>query len=804
MQAVGGWIRAHGVACLIAIVALGAVVGAGALALSIAAREDGMRETQTEVAELSRLVTALREQTLSAFQEGEPGPADLTLHRQIVEDALPLARAVEFDWSDPGLGGLVAPTHALARTSTAALRRGAEGREASARADLRRLPAKTEALTARLGRADEAISARIDDDARSTRILTLVTTGVIGLLLSGLILGLGSMWRRRQRADAEHHAAIHGERRLQALVRHGSDLIAVVSPQGTVLFAAGALESMLGSDAGELEGQDLATWLHPDDAPTLAALCDVGEGEAPARELRLRRADGGWRTCEARATSLLGDELWNGIVLNIWDITERVALEERLRHQAFHDDLTALANRVLFNERLEHALVRAVRADRTVSVLIIDLDDFKAINDSLGHPCGDELLREVAARLDGELRAADTVARLGGDEFGVILDDSASVAEDEEAARRITAALATPFQLAGRALPVSASVGIARAVAGAGTPSDLIRDADLAMYAAKGEQKGSVAVYSADMYAGAEERLGLKSDLLDAVACGGDQFVLYFQPVVLLETGAIAGFESLLRWHHPTRGMLGPAEFIPLAEETGAIVPLGRWVLRQACAAAHRWRPQPGRPPLTVSVNVSARQLRGDGLVEDVRGALAESGIIPRRLVLEITETQVMRDVEQAIATLRAVKELGVRVAIDDFGTGYSSLSHLQKLPADVLKVDREFTRSGADGGAEYPTLLNAVMEIGDSLGLRTVAEGIETPAQLRQLRALNYRYGQGYLFSRPVPAELVPGVLTAPMLPDRRLLSGDQGQRADAENHPGAHEGDQHPVLGRVFRPGP
>ena len=760
-----GWIRANSLACLVALLVSGAVVGAGVLVLSIADREDGMRATQTEIVELSNLAIGLRELTPAASQGTMPTAADFIVHRRLVKGALRTAREIELDWDDKIVAGVVSPTHALARTSTAALTASRDGRDAVAAAALTRLPGQADGLMTRLGRANTKISQKIDGDSRDTRILTFVVTGLIGLLLSALILVLSSSWRRRQQVSAERHAALHGERRLQALVRHGSDLILVLSPAGEVLFAGGAAETMLGSDAAALEGQNLVRRLHPDDRPTLAALCDIAEGESAARELRLRRSGEGWRTCEARATSLLGDDLWNGIVLNVWDITERVALEERLRHQAFHDDLTALANRVLFNERLEHALVRGVRAGSTVSVLIIDLDDFKAINDSLGHPCGDELLREVASRLDEALRSADTVARLGGDEFGVIFDDSRSVAADEEAARRITAALETPFRLAGRCLPVSASVGIARGAAGASTPSDLVRDADLAMYAAKGEQKGPVAVYSDDMYRGAEQRLGLKSDLLDAVAGGCEQqFVLLYQPVVLLESGEIAGLEALLRWRHPTRGMIAPAEFIPIAEETGAIVEIGRWVLQQACVEAQRWTPQPGRPPLTLSVNVSARQLRGNGLVEHVREALSVSGLTPRRLVLEITETQVMRDVTQAVATLNAVKALGVRVAIDDFGTGYSSLSQLQKLPVDVLKVDREFTITDEDGASEHAGMLSAVIEIGDSLGLRTVAEGIETPAQLRQLLALNYRYGQGYLFSRPVTAERVPEILAAPL----------------------------------------
>jgi diguanylate cyclase (GGDEF)-like protein/PAS domain S-box-containing protein len=759
--------RTNALAWVVAVGALGAVVGAGTLALSIADREDGLRTAGSEVLELSHLVPWTSEQALAAFAEGKPGPADLAVHRQIASAALPAAYEIEEHWSDPLGIGLVPPTRALAQTAAAALVAGAAGRETVARKLLDELPGRATALSLRLERANNAIAAQIDKDQSSTRILTLVSTGVIGILLSGLIIGLGSMWRRRQRVAAQRIAAVHGERRLQALVRHGSDLIAVLSPDGKVLFAAGAVESMLGDEAGELTGEDFCFWLHPDDAPTLAALLGARDGETKTRELRLRTHDSGWRTCEARATSLLGDDLWNGIVLNIWDVTERVALEERLRHQAFHDDLTSLGNRVLFNERLEHALVRAVRGGRTVSVLIIDLDDFKSINDSLGHVFGDELLRDVAARLDEALRGADTVARLGGDEFGVIFDDSPAVETDEEAARRITEALAAPFQLAGRALPVSASVGIARAAAGGATPTDLVRDADLAMYAAKGEEKGTVAVYHDQMYAGAEDRLLLKSDLLDAANGAGNQFVLYYQPVVHLVREEVVGLEALLRWNHPTRGMLSPAEFIPIAEETGAIVAIGRRILREACEEAERWPQSPTGPPLTVSVNVSTRQLRGDSLIGHVREALVASGLMPRRLVLEITETQLMRDVESAVATLEAVRELGVRVAIDDFGTGYSSLSQLQKLPADILKVDREFTGSGADGSAEHAGLLNAVMDIGDSLGLSTVAEGIETTDQMRQLRALHYRYAQGYLFSRPVPADRVPALLAAPLLPE-------------------------------------
>jgi EAL domain-containing protein (putative c-di-GMP-specific phosphodiesterase class I) len=344
----------------------------------------------------------------------------------------------------------------------------------------------------------------------------------------------------------------------------------------------------------------------------------------------------------------------------------------------------------------------------------------------------------------------------------VILDDTVALGDDEEAAARISAALTKPFRLAGRQIPVSASIGIARAPAGAARPADLVRDADLAMYAAKAEQKGTIAIYREDMYLDAEERLQLKADLVDA-AVDGTQFELFYQPVVDLGDGEVVGLEALLRWNHPTRGMIIPADFIPIAEATGVIVPIGRRVLSVACEQMQGWIGRTGRN-LALGVNVSARQLRDESLIDHVREALERSGLRPSRLVLEITETQLMRDVDHAVAILAAAKELGVRVAIDDFGTGYSSLSQLERLPVDILKIDRELTATAE--GAEDPHLLNAVIEIGDSLGLLTIAEGIETRAQERRLRALHYRFGQGYLFSPPVPADRVEDLLAAPRLP--------------------------------------
>ncbi len=732
-----GWIRAHLLACVIALIAIAGVFGAGTLMLSIADHADDLQTTQSELGELSRLNFGLREQALAAFDSGRPGPGDLTVHGQITVSALHAARWIEENWTDSSVAGIVKPAAAVVALSRDALIAGTGGGRPAATPALRRLKVRTEALDKRIDVAQRRVATQIDHQQDGARVLTFVISAIVGLLLGGTILVLSILHTRRRRGLEERRAAIRGERRLQALVRHGSDLITVLSPDGTVLYEAGAVEGVLGFDPAELEGEKLSRWLHPEDRPLLAGLLDVGEGEARARELRLRHGDGGFRTCEARATSLLGDDLWNGIVLNLWDVSERKLLEERLRHQAFHDDLTSLANRVLFNERLEHALVRALRGDRCVSVLIVDLDDFKAVNDSLGHPVGDELLRDAAARLDESMRGADTVARLGGDEFGVILDDCPTEEEAEAAAARIIEALSEPFHLAGRALSISASVGIARALPGEGTPAELIRDADLAMYAAKGDEKGTLASYRDDMWIGAESRLGLKSDLLEA-AVDCSQFKLVYQPIVLLEDGEVAGLEALVRWNHPTRGEIAPADFIPLAEETGSIVAIGRHVLRRAALDASEWRRHSGRD-LFISVNVSTRQLRGLALVDFVAEALRESGLPAHKLALEITETQLMRDVEEAVATLGAIRALGVRLAIDDFGTGYSSLSQLERLPVDALKIDREFT----------------------------VAEGIETRAQLDRLRRTGYRYGQGYLFSRPVPAAAVEALLVAPLRVD-------------------------------------
>ena len=428
---------------------------------------------------------------------------------------------------------------------------------------------------------------------------------------------------------------------------------------------------------------------------------------------------------------------------------ERRLLGVRLAHQALHDPLTGLANRVLLRERVAHALARRAAS---LAVLFVDLDHFKDVNDSLGHAAGDRVLVAAARRLSDCVRPADTVARLGGDEFAVLLDDAGDPRAAVEVAERILNALCAPVPVEGRTLHPSASIGITFHAPGPAAVSadTLLRDADVALYRAK-ERRGGYQVFDASMHAAVLERLELEADLRRAIDRDAEGFVLYYQPLVALETGQITGVEALVRWRHPTRGLLHPDAFIPLAEETGLIVPLGQWVVRAACREVQGW-PAPAAAALpTVGVNLSVEQVRHGGLVADVAAALREGGLAPDRLMLEITESVLAHDVAAARDTLRALRALGVQLALDDFGTGYSSLGYLREFPIDVLKMDRAFL---ADVGrdATGTALAGVIVALGRTLGLVTVAEGIERADQYAQMRALGCTRGQGYYLARPLP----------------------------------------------------
>ena len=409
-----------------------------------------------------------------------------------------------------------------------------------------------------------------------------------------------------------------------------------------------------------------------------------------------RHADGGTRDVELTITNLLDNPHVNGLVLNSRDVTDRTTLEAELLHQAFHDSLTGLANRALFRDRPEHALARCGAAAGKVAILFLDLDGFKEINDTVGHSSGDDLLVMVADRLREEVRVGDTVARFGGDEFAILVDE----APDAPAlAQRIGAALQQPFDLSSQQVYVSASTGIAASDGtDASTAEQLLRNADLAMYQAKASGSTDFAIYDPSMHASLVERVQMEADLRSAIE--RDEFVVHYQPLNNLKTGQITGSEALVRWLHPERGLVGPTQFIPLAESTGVIRRLGLWVLREACAQTVAWQQSsPSLRNLKISVNVSGRQLPDVALFEQVRDILDETGLAPSSLTLEMTESVLMENSDEIRANLFALRAIGVRLAIDDFGTGYSSLSYLHRFPVDVLKIDRSFIERLSNGG---------------------------------------------------------------------------------------------------------
>jgi len=492
---------------------------------------------------------------------------------------------------------------------------------------------------------------------------------------------------------------------------------------------------------------DGQTELSRNDIPLFRALNGEIVREA---EMVIAHDNGTRRTLMVNGQAFYDDEGSKlGAVVAMHDVTERRALQDRLAHQALHDALTGLPNRALFYDRLEHALTRS---DGGVAVLFMDLDNLKVVNDSLGHTAGDQLLIALAGRLRACLRPVDTVARLGGDEFTILLEDVVDTGAPTQLAEGIAELLRKPFELFGRDVYVSASIGVAVSGPGKAHPDDLLRRADVAMYKAKDAGKGQHKLFDDDMDEEALSRLAGEGDLRRAIDQG--ELRLYYQPKVPLTShrGPI-GMEALVRWQHPQRGLIAPEEFLPLAEETGLIVDLGRWVLQEACRQCRRWQESPVHgEPLSICVNLSARQFQGGQLVREVEEALRTADLPPTSLMVEITESVMMQDVESAAATLRTLRSQGVEVAIDDFGIGYSSLSYLYHFPVDSLKIDRSFVAT-LESTMRTRSLVQGIISLGHALGLTVVAEGVETPEQLTLLRAMGCDKAQGYLFARPLPA---------------------------------------------------
>ncbi|TML15730.1 MAG: EAL domain-containing protein [Actinobacteria bacterium] len=602
------------------------------------------------------------------------------------------------------------------------------------------------ALTSNVSLNAARTLARSTDRNISQLIVLQTVLGAAGLLAS-LLLGWALMLAtRRQTAH------------FRSLVTSSTDLVLVLGADGC-RYVSRSVTEMVDRAEAELLGRGFEALLHSDDRAAVesAAL----HGSPPEIVFRVLNAAGEWRHLEAHVTDLRQERWVRGVVLNARDVTERIKLEEQLTHQAFHDNLTGLPNRALFRDRLDQALARAKRSRELVAVLLVDLDGFKQVNDSLGHDAGDRLLREVAQRFRHIVRESDTVARFGGDEFALLLE---YVTQDDvfALARRLLDGVARPVVIAGRDVSLGASIGIVLD-SGSGHSEELVRDADVAMYAAKDAGRNRYEIFCPEMAKKAGELLGIENELRLGLQRG--EFSLHYQPEVELATNRIVGAEALLRWQSPTRGSVPPARFIPIAESTGLILQLGEFVLREACLQAAEWRRAGLVPDSFVTwVNVSARQLTGGTLGTVVREALDAASLPPSLLGLEVTETAVVEDGlagERARAELKKLHGLGVRIAIDDFGTGFSSLGQLRQFPIDMIKVDGSFVQGTVDDPKDAAITAHLV-NLAHALGLVAVAEGIESEGQLDSLQDFGCDLGQGFLFARPMPAEQINELLAA------------------------------------------
>ena len=583
---------------------------------------------------------------------------------------------------------------------------------------------------------------------RSLQPLTWDEHGALTTLASQVALAVESV---RLAADLRERQS---EAHFRGLIQNASDIILVVDEHGQITYAAPSLGRALGRPMEGVLGRPLSDLLHPGDVSDADAVIEGlivrSTNARSVADWRLRHSDGGYLSFEVLSNNLLDDPNVGGIVLTMRDVSERRALEEQLTHQAFHDSLTGLANRLLFRDRAEQALARAPRRGTLVAIVMIDIDNFKDVNDTRGHAAGDDLLITVARRLKSSVRTSATVARFGGDEFAFLVEDIADAAGAEGFARRMLAAFSGPFTVQGEETLASASAGL---VLTTGTEADLdltglLRCADLALYSAKERGKGQLVRYDPGLHARMLDRLSLRSELQRAVRA--EEFFVLYQPIVDIDTGQIVSAEALVRWRHPTRGLIPPMDFIGLAEDTGLIVQLGQWVLDQACGQARAWSDQ-GHCGMGLSVNVSGRQLQEADFVDDVRSTLQRHGLPPDVLILELTESVLVSDGSAVPDRLIALKDLGVKIAIDDFGTGYSSLACLTQFPIDILKIDKSFVDGLATGNAEEGVLAHAIVSLAHTLHLEVIAEGIEHIRQRDELWSLGCWQVQGYLYSKPV-----------------------------------------------------
>lgn len=594
-----------------------------------------------------------------------------------------------------------------------------------------------------------------EDRAERRHLLWTITRVDGASRAEGGIVAVGQDITERKKAE---EALQQQESRYRLLAHNSSDLVALHRPDGQFEYVSPSCEPLLGMAQHELLGKDLYQVSHSDDWKRIqTALVAAAAGRSTRTSYRIRRNSGEYVWFETLLKPIR-DEAGELVQLQSAsrDISERKAFEEQLTFQALHEPLTGLPNRTLFMDRVNQALARARREESSVVVMFMDLDRFKIVNDSLGHATGDRILAAVARRVRSCIREADTVARLGGDEFGILLEFDVTKREAAAVAERILGQLKPPFHFSGTEVFLSGSIGIATNLPTTETAEDLLRYADVAMYRAKEAGPGTYRVFDPALDSRATRRLEMESALRRAL--DREELFVVYQPIVSLETGRISGLEALVRWQHPEWGLVGPGDFVPLAEESGLIVPIGGWVLERACAEVKEWERATGRTAsLSIGINLSSRQFQDPGLEEVVRAALETSDIDPERLQLEVTESEVI----QSAGKIERLKSLGLRVAIDDFGTGYSSLSYLKSLPVDELKVDRSFVH-GMGRHTEDEAIVQTVITLAESLGLGVTAEGIETEDQLDRLRELGCDRGQGFFFARPAPLEKMRELLEA------------------------------------------
>jgi len=594
-------------------------------------------------------------------------------------------------------------------------------------------------------------------------VLLLAAGGILHTPLGAMILAavaVTPLLLARQALALRESGTLHElkgshetEERFRSLVTNSSDTIFVTDEETSILYATPSAQSVLGYEADALSNSRLSDMVHPDDLQPMLALvsrCAGRPGSSLRGEWRMSDHEGTWHFTETVVANLLEDPHVHSLVFTSRDIGERIRFRNELQHQAFHDALTGLANRVLFKDRVEHALARVSRTNDKIAVLFLDIDDFKLVNDSYGHVLGDNLLVQVAERLGGILRSSDTAARLGGDEFAILLEGAADVEEACAVAERALALFDEKVLLDSAELSVSVSIGVALSDGSHTSAQELLRDADVAMYSAKAHGKDRLEVFEPAMQAAVYERLELANELRKAV--DNEEFVVHYQPIIDIATERIVGTEALVRWNHPRQGLLHPGWFIQVAEETGLILPIGDFVLDRACRQLRRWEQRFPDSSLRMAVNLSPRQLKDPQLIAKVRRVLASSGVDSARLTLEITETALVEDSHATLTRLRELKALGLKLSIDDFGTGYSSLSYLRQFPVDGVKIAKPFVDHIAEGD-EHSALARAIINLGETLRLEVVAEGIEQEQQLRELRKLGCKLGQGYLSSRPLDA---------------------------------------------------